>query len=144
MVTCLVYRAAITLCVAIASVAAITAQGPVSVSDARVALPDAGASSAIAALTIRNSTMYDVYVISASSEAAGRIEFRAAAPAGGDAPLLKELTVPAFGSLDLTPQGMHMVLKDLKRPLKAGETVTMMVSTDGGLTLKVTAEVKAP
>jgi copper(I)-binding protein len=35
-----------------------------------------------------------------------------------------------------------MLLMDLKRPLKAGETVELTLRTDGGITLKVSAAVK--
>lgn len=118
------------------------AQVQVSASDAWIVTPVAGATTAVAAVTIRNPTMYDVYVISAVSDAAGRIEFREAAPAGGEAKAVKELTVPAFGSLDLSPQGIHALLIDLKQPLKTGDTVTITLSTDAGVALKVTAPVK--
>ena len=127
---------------AIAAPAGLTAQAEVSASEAWIAAPAAGATTAPAAVTIRNGTMYDVYVVSAASDAAGRVEFREAAPSGGEAKTVKELTVPAFGSLDLSPEGMHLVLMDLTRPLKAGDMVAITLTTDRGVAVKVIAAVK--
>ena len=136
-------RIALALGLVAGSAATISAQVEVSASEAWITAPAPGATTAAAAVTIRNPTMYDVYVISASSDLAGRIEFREPVPAGGEAKALKELTVPAYGSLDLSPQGLHLMLIDLKQPLKAGDSVTITLSTDTGVVLKVTAPVKA-
>ena len=111
-------------------------QPAVSASDGWIALPPAGDTSAAAYATIQNPTMYDIYVVSATTEVAGKVELR---DAGKPA---KELTVPSFGSLELKSGEASMVLMELKRPLKAGETIELTLRTDGGLTLKVAALVK--
>ncbi|MEO8678776.1 MAG: copper chaperone PCu(A)C [Vicinamibacterales bacterium] len=111
-------------------------QPAVSATDGWIAAPAAGATTAAAYVTIQNPTMYDIYVVSASAEVAGKIEFR-----DGDKPA-KDLTVPSFGSLELKSGESSMVLMELKRPLQAGETIELTLRTDGGLSLKVAALVK--
>ena len=112
------------------------AQPAVSASDGWVAAPAAGATTAAAYVTIQNPTMYDVYVVSATAEVAGKIELR-----GGDQPA-KELTVPSFGSLELKSGEASMLLMELKRPLKTGEAIELTLRTDGGISLKIAAVVK--
>jgi copper(I)-binding protein len=115
---------------------ALAIQVAVSASDGWIAAPAAGATTAAAYATIQNPTMYDIYVVSAAAEVAGKIEFRDAGKPS------KDLTVPSFGSLELKSGEASMLLMDLKRPLKAGETIELTLRTDGGLTLKVAALVK--
>ena len=87
-------------------------------------------------MTISNPTMYDIYVTSATSEAAGKIELR-----NGDKPA-KEFTVTAYEGLELKAGGMLLRLSDVKGALKAGETVRVTMTTDGGVTIVATAVVK--
>ena len=112
------------------------AQPAITASDGWIAEPAADGTAA-AYLSISNPTMYDIYVVTVTSDAAGKIELR-----NGDKPA-KELTVPAYGSLDLTPAGPHLMLMDLKKPLKAGENVMLTLMTDGGITVVIPAVVKA-
>lgn len=112
-------------------------QPSVTASDGRIVLPATGAATASAYVTIQNPTMYDIYVVSASADVAGKIEFR-----DGDKPA-KELTVPSFGSLELKSGEASMLMMDLKRPLKAGETIELTLRTDGGISLKIPATVTA-
>jgi len=102
--------------------------------------PDATATSGYVA--IENPTMYDVYVVSVTSDAAGRLEFREAVPGDNQSKTVKVLTVPAYGTVDLAPNGVHLLLLDLKRPLKAGDTVSLTLTTDAGVTMKVAAVVR--
>ena len=133
-------RAVTALLVLVASAAITAAQPAPSVSDGWVAVPAVGATTAVVSASIQNPTMYDIYVVSASSDVAGKVEFRERQ--GGDSQAVKDLTVASFGSLDLKADGPHLVLVDLKRPLKEGETVEITLKTDGGLSLKLAAVVK--
>ena len=112
------------------------AQPSITASDAWVSEAAAGGT-AVAGLTLTNPTMYDIYVVTATSDAAGKIELR-----DGDK-AVKHITVPSFGFAELTAGGPHVVLMDLKSALKAGETVTLTLETDGGVTVVTTAVVKA-
>jgi copper(I)-binding protein len=87
-------------------------------------------------LVINNPTMYDIYVTSATSDAAGKVEIYS-----GDK-VAQDLTVSSYGSLELKAGGMFLRLSDLKRALKAGESITVTMMTDGGVTIVATAVVK--
>lgn len=103
-------------------------------------MPSVGESSAKAFVVVKNPTMYDVYVVSASSEVAGEVELRRTED--GESAAVREMTVPAYGSVSMGPDGLHLLLKDLKRPLKAGESVPLSLKTDGALTLEARAVVR--
>lgn len=96
----------------------------------------ATAAAASVYLTINNPTMYDIYVMSATSDAAGKVELFS-----GDKPV-ENMTVAAYGSLTLKTGGMSLRLSDLKRSLKAGENVTITLVTDGGIQIVAAALVK--
>jgi len=111
-----------------------------SVSDAWVAEPAAGATTADAYAVVENPSMYEVFVVSVTADAAGAAEI-VEGPADG-AKTVKELSVPAYGRAELKPGAVRIRLKDLKKPLKAGDTVALALTTDGGTTMKVSAEVR--
>lgn len=110
------------------------------VSSGWVKTPAAGATSTEAYATVENPTMYAFYLLSATSDVAGTVELR---QAGKDAPL-EEVTVPAYGTLDMDPKGYYLVLKDLKKPLADGDNVNVTVVTELGVKLSVQATVKKP
>ena len=111
----------------------ILAQQAPTASDASVVTADATAS---VYLTVNNPTMYDIYEMSATSDAAGKVELLS-----GDKPV-ESMTVAAYGSLTLKSGGMFLRLLDLKRALKAGDKVTVTMVTDGGIEITATATVK--
>lgn len=112
------------------------AQPAITASDAWITESAADATAA-AYVTINNSTAYDIYLDTVTSDVAGKIEFREGEKT------LKVITVPSFGFAELTATGPHLLLMDLKKPLKAGESVTLTLTTDGGITLVIPAVVKA-
>jgi hypothetical protein len=86
--------------------------------------------------TISNPSMYDVYVVSATSDAAASAQLmEGAKPASS-------ITVPAYGSVDFKPGGPHVKLTGMKSPLKAGDEVTLTLETDGGVALAIAAIIK--
>jgi copper(I)-binding protein len=115
-------------------------QQSVSASAGWIAAPPPGSTTAAAYAEIQNPTMYDVYIVSASADAAVTVELREGK--GPEAKPVKAFTVPAYGSLELVPGGSHALLKDLKRPLKTNDTVELTLTLDSGAHLKVTATVK--
>jgi copper(I)-binding protein len=121
-----------------APTAAVQPQKDTAISSGWVKLPADGAASAEAYLVINNPTMYDVFLQKASSEAAGAVEFRAA----GTPDALTFVTVPAYESLEMNAKGTYLLLRDLKKPLTAGATVPISVSTGPGAPLTVEAVVK--
>jgi len=129
---------------AVAVPAPVAAQGkePSAVT-AWVAAPTAGATSTAAYVEISNPTMYEIFVVSATADAAGKVELRGAAAAGTEAPVVTEFPVPAYGSTSAEAGAPHLRLLDLKRPLKAGDAVALVLTTDSGVQLKVSAGVRA-
>lgn len=109
-----------------------------SVSSGRIALPASGETTAHAFLVVENPTMYDFYVVSATTDVAGAVEIRRA---GKDVPV-SEATVPAYGQLKMDQKGVHLLLKDLKKPLNENDKVEITVVTEVGTKLSVEAVVK--
>lgn len=123
------------------AVGAVSAQEKVpAVSDAWVQAPAAGATSAVAFATVENPTMYDFYVVSVAADAAGKVELRQGGTAASA--VVKEVTVPAYGSLYMDAKGVHVMLSDLKKPLNEGDKVTLTLTTELGVKLEVAATVK--
>ncbi|MDP2053935.1 MAG: copper chaperone PCu(A)C [Acidobacteriota bacterium] len=87
-------------------------------------------------LTFNNPSMYDIYVMSATSDEAGKVELYSC-----DKPV-DSMTVAAYGSLELKAGGMFLRLSELKSEWKAGESITVTMLTDGGATIVATAVVK--
>lgn len=119
-----------------------SAQTAPSAVSAWVAAPQAGATWASAYVELKNPGMYDLYVVSATSDAAASVELRAAAKPGGEPAVVAEFTVPAYGSIDAAATGPHLRLVGLTRALAAGDTVALVVKTDGGESLRVSATVR--
>lgn len=107
-----------------------------------VAAPAAGATSAVAYVSVDNPTMYDIYITAGTADVAAKVEFRAPGAGGTEPAAVAEFPVPAYGSTAAQPSAPHLRLVDLKKPLAAGDTVQLTLTTDGGLVLKVAAPVK--
>jgi copper(I)-binding protein len=116
----------------------VAAQAAPSVSEAWVAAPAAGATTADAYVVVDNPTMYEIFVVSVTADIAGSAEI-----VQGDAgERIKELSVPSYGRTELKPGAVRIRLKDLKGPLKEGDSVALTLTTDGGVILKIAAAVK--
>jgi copper(I)-binding protein len=103
-------------------------------SDASAALVTGGV--AIYA-TLNNPTMYDAYVQSGTSDA-GKVELREGDPSKP----ASNITIPSFGSVELKAGGPYVLLTDLKGQPKAGDTVKLMLQTDGGVAIAIAATIK--
>jgi copper(I)-binding protein len=83
-------------------------------------------------------------VVGASSPVAGRVEMHVTVREGDVMKMreVKGFDVPAGGSFELKPGGAHLMLMDLKRPIKKGEKVplTLKLEKGGELKLELTAE----
>jgi copper(I)-binding protein len=112
---------------------------PVTASGAWVKLPEAGAKGTVAFATVNNPGMYAIYLVSGTTDVAGKIEFRDTGK--GDA-VQEDVTVPAYGNAYLTEKGIHLYLSELKKELKEGDKVHMTLKTELGLPVEVEATVK--
>ena len=72
------------------------------------------------------------------------MELRAGAVGTAELSVVAEFTVPSYGSTQAAATAPHLRLLDLKRPLAAGDTVHLTLTTDAGMTLKVAAVVRTP
>lgn len=118
-------------------------QAQIAASAAWIKTPAPGDKSAMAFATINNPTMYDVYFTTGATDAAGGVEFRDTSK-GADqkAQTVEFLLVPAYGSLSLDQKSVYVMLLDLKRPLKQGDTVSLTLSTSDGAKVQVSAPVR--
>jgi copper(I)-binding protein len=126
--------------VALVGVGAARAQDkPVTATDAWVKLPEPGAKDTVAFATVNNPGMYAIYLVSATSDAADKIEFRDASKADA---AQEDVTVIAYDSTYMDPKGVHMYLSGLKKELKEGDTVHITLKTELGIPVEVDAKVK--
>jgi periplasmic copper chaperone A len=116
------------------------AQRSVRISKAWVTLPAGAAAPALAFAVVENGTMYDVYLVRAESDASGTLTLQETA--GGKTGVVKEVMVPAFGQLEMSPTGVHLLLSTVKRPLKSGETIPLTLYLDDGTAITAEAVVK--
>ena len=87
-----------------------------------------GAKIAAGYLTIRNAGAADK-LVSASSPAAEKVETHVTVK-DGDISRMREAkgyAVPAKGKLQLTPSGSHLMLVNIKAPLKEGDKVPLVL-----------------
>ena len=103
-----------------------------SASDASAAITPGGV--AVYA-TLTNPTMYDSYVQSGTSDA-GKVELRE----GGKT--TSNITIPAYGSVELKADGPFVLISELKGQPKAGETINVTLMTDGGDKIALAATIK--
>jgi copper(I)-binding protein len=111
-----------------ALVAAAPAMAQVRIEDAWARATPPGAKIAAGYLTIRNTGSAD-RLLSASSPAAEKVETHTTMK-DGDISRMREVKgyeVPANGTLELAPNGAHLMLVNIKAPLKAGDQVPLVL-----------------
>jgi periplasmic copper chaperone A len=114
------------------------AQRTVRASDAWISASDSRTVTAF--VLVENGTMYDVYLTGVETEVAGAVELLQATE--GKTAVVKEVAIPAFDRLEMSPGSTYLRFRELKKPLKAGETHTLILQTDTGERLEVAAVVK--
>ena len=94
-------------------------------------------------MQLRNAGAAD-RVVGASSPVAGRVEMHVTLREGDVMKMreVKSFEVPAGGSFELKPGGAHLMLLDLKRPLKKGEKVPLTLKLEKGGELKLELSVE--
>jgi len=80
-------------------------------------------------VTIVNNGKRDDALVSAESPVAGHVELHRSLIEGGVVKMrpVKEIVVPSGGQVALKRGGYHLMLMGLKRPLKAGETYSLIL-----------------
>lgn len=118
---------------------------------AQVAVADAWVRGTVAAQRATGAFMNltsptDTALVSASSPVAGLVEVHEMAMDGGVMRMraIQQLALPAGKTVSLKPGGYHVMLMDLKGPLKEGEAVPITLTFAGKDGRKTTQEVKVP
>lgn len=85
-------------------------------------------------------------LVSAASPLAGVVEIHEMKMEGNVMKMaaVAGLDLPAGKTVELKPGGYHVMLMDLKQPLKAGDTVPLTLTVEGKDGKKETLELKAP
>jgi copper(I)-binding protein len=92
--------------------------------------------------TFTNPTGTDVTVVSGTTPAASKIEPHEVATVDGAMkmrPKVGGFVVPAHGNHELKPGGDHLMVMGLTAPIKAGDTVTAVLSLKDGSTVTINA-----
>ena len=115
--------------VALLSLVSTSVFSQVQISDAWSRATPPGAKIAAGYLTIRNQGATADRLIGASSPAAARVEPHVTEKQGEVMRMreVKGYDVPAKGSYELRPGGAHLMLVDIKRPLKEGDKVPLVL-----------------
>jgi periplasmic copper chaperone A len=103
-----------------------------------------GAKTAAGYMTIRNKSAQPDRFVGGSSPVAAKVETHVHIK-DGDILRMREVKgydIPAKGSFELSPGGAHLMLVDLKRPLKEGEKVPLVLKFEKSGELKVDFEVR--
>jgi copper(I)-binding protein len=95
-------------------------------------------------VTLSNTGSQADALVSASSDAARTVELHEVQKEGGVMKMrpVKSIPVPAGGKVELKPGGYHIMLLDLKRDLKPGETVPVTLRLERGGELRIEAAVR--
>lgn len=96
-------------------------------------------------MTIDNTTAKDIGIKAISSPQFTSAEIHKTILQGNIYKMIKQdvLVVPAKGKIELKHGGYHLMLFDPKTPLQPGASVTLIITLEGGSTLKVKAKVMA-
>lgn len=95
---------------------------------------------------IRNDGSEPDRLVSVTAEVAGRVEIHEMGVKDGIMtmrPVEAGMPVPANGTAALAPSGYHLMLLELKRPLKAGESFAGTMTFEKAGTIAVTFDVQA-
>lgn len=120
-----------------------TGAAAVTVSDQWVKAADKGMTGVFG--TLRNSGEKDMTVVSVASPTAGMVELHEVVGQPGSGTMRPKdggFVIPAGGSHPLAPGGDHIMLMDLKAPLKAGSDVEVTLTFADGTSLPFTAQVR--
>ena len=118
--------------------------GQVQVEEPWIRATTPGAKVAAGYMTIRNKSAQPERLVGGSSPVAGKVETHIHIK-DGDVVRMREVKgydIPANGVFELKPGGAHLMLVDVKRPLKEGEKVSLVLKFEKSGEVKVDFEVR--
>ncbi|MDG4827466.1 copper chaperone PCu(A)C [Asanoa sp. WMMD1127] len=116
---------------------------PIAVRDMWVKTADKGMTAAFG--TLLNTGGSDIRIVKATSTASPMMELHEVAEVDGKMEMRPKeggFEIPAGGSHELKPGGDHLMMMDVKAPVKAGDEVTFTLTLDSGTTFEFTAVAK--
>ena len=121
-----------------------SAWSQVEISDAWMRATAPGQKTAAGYLLIRNKSAQPERLVGASSEAAAKVGTHVSTKDGEIVRMreVKGYDIPAKGTFELQPNGAHLMLVDLKKPLKEGEKVPVVLRFEKAGEVKVDFEVR--
>ena len=136
-------RAALALAL-LAGLAAAAARAQVTVADAWVRGTVTGQKATGAFMRLQSAS--DTALVAAASPVAGVVEIHEMKMDGGVMKMsaIRSLAVPAGTTTELKPGGYHVMLMELKQPLKEGETVPVTLTFEDKAGKRQAVEVRAP
>jgi periplasmic copper chaperone A len=121
--------------------------GPIVIRDAWTRPTAAGMPMGVAYFVVRNDGASDDVIVAASTPAAAHVEFHQTTLADGMARMrpLREIVVPAKGTVAVAPGGIHLMLVDLAAPLAAGARVPLVLQfrSAGRVEIQLAVEARA-
>lgn len=138
--------AAAMLAVLAAPTFAAGAADSISVVDPYVRQAPPGAMATGAFMVIKNSGAKEVKVVKADNPASKVTELHTHLNDGGVMKMrpVKDIPVKAKGEAVLKPGGLHVMLIDMKAPMKEGDIIPITLTFDDGSSKKVDVPVKKP
>ncbi|MCX8085826.1 MAG: copper chaperone PCu(A)C [Rhodocyclaceae bacterium] len=118
----------------------------ISVVEPYVRLTPPGSRATAAYMVVKNGSEANLAIVKADSPAAKLVELHTHLNDGGVMRMrqVKEIPLPAKGEAVLAPGGYHVMLIDLKAPLKEGEKIPISLGFSDGSTKTFEAPVKKP
>ncbi|HEY1290569.1 MAG TPA: copper chaperone PCu(A)C [Burkholderiales bacterium] len=103
-----------------------------------------GQKTAAGYMTIRNQSAQPERLIGGSSQVAAKVQTHVSIKDGEIMRMreVKAYDIPAKGTFELKPNGSHLMLVDLKHPLKEGEKVAVVLKFEKAGEVKVDFEVR--
>lgn len=122
-----------------------SAASDIQISDPWVLEAPPGAKVLAAYMEIKNNGEKPRILTNVSSPAFGQVGIHQSVMHGNMVHMeqLKELNIPAHASVALKPGGLHFMLMDEKKPLRAGNQVPLTLIFQGGEKVAVTAVVRS-
>ena len=118
----------------------------ITVSDAYIRLAPPGAMATGAYMMIRNAGPAEVRVVKAASTVSLVTELHTHVNEGGVMKMrqVKDIPVPAGGEAVLKPGGLHVMLIEMRLPLREGDMVPITLGLDDGSSKQIVVPVRNP
>jgi periplasmic copper chaperone A len=120
------------------------ARAQVEIKDAWIRATAPGQKTAAGYMTISNKSAQPERLLGGSSEAAAKVQTHVSVK-DGDIVRMREVKgydIPAKGSFELKPNASHLMLVDIRRPLKEGEKIPLLLKFEKSGEIKVDFEVR--